>query len=428
LTSCEKEKDDLIEGQINEKSITYSLDNVPLIYYSDDFAKSSAVTNIHKLMENPDDADDEKINKYLYELSLATRDLIKNPKFNQVIISLAQNSETDAANLLDLETVAPQFFTSINVKLAAKGLTLQSIADELTHAPIAPNPDYPETAIIEHYVPAIFIPYLDRINASLQPIISPNIEIDSRFDESIEDNIIAWFFEKATSTTVSEIILSEGTSLNTSNPIFLLYNAVTTLRTAENKTATPLISKGQGSSAGSSAGTLSFSSHEHSIESQSYRYEPWNSGKSEFAVNAYRIEPNGTIHWIYNNTNDNSKVINEIKKNEIGWIRYTWSHHAANWQPWSNPWTPTVTQSGVNMVFWNTYERDWNRSSKALGTCSANGSTIYLAGRKKYDSEWYAWIPSTANIHYTRIEWIYDNWAHWNNSWKSQFSLWRVHI
>lgn len=170
----------------------------------------------------------------------------------------------------------------------------------------------------------------------------------------------------------------------------------------------------------------SFDSYEHSIKSNAYRYEPWTSGKSEFAVNAYRIEPNGTVHWIYNP--NGTKVISGIKINEIGSMRYVWSHHASNWQPWSNPLTPDVTQHGVNMVFWNTFERDWNRSSKGLGACSANGSTIYLAGRRKYTSEWYTWIPSTANIHYTRFEWIFNNWAHWNNSWKAHFRLWRVDI
>lgn len=427
VMSCNKDKDLQPAETSSAQSITYSLDKVPMDKYSSNLSKST-VTDIKTLMTNPDDADDEKINNYLYEISLATRDLIKDPAFNQTIIKLAQNSETQSANLLDLETVAPTYFNAINAKLSSKSLSLQSIANDLTHAPIAPNMTYPETAEIEHYVPAIFIPNLDIINANLQPIISPNIEVDSRSDESIEDNIVAWFYSSNNSSIVTEIMLSEATSLVTTNPIFLLDNAVTTLKTEENKEFIPLITKGDPAPPKSTQGVLSFSSNEHSIESQSYRYEPWNSGKSEFAVNGYRIEPNGTVHWLYNNTNDNSKVINEIKKNEIGSIRYAWSYHAQNWQPWSNPWTPNVTQYGVNMVFWNTYERDWNRSSKALGQCSANGSTIYLSGRRKYDSEWYAWIPSTANVHYTRFNWVYDNWAHWNNSWKSKFRLWRVYV
>ena len=178
----------------------------------------------------------------------------------------------------------------------------------------------------------------------------------------------------------------------------------------------------------SASRSLSFSSYEHSIESNSYRYEPWTSGKSEFAVTAIRIDPSGTFHLIYQTNSGSFKTwqkISEIKKNDIGSTRYVWAHHASNWEPWSNPWTE-ATQNGVNMVFWNTFERDWNRSSKQIGTCSASGTTIYLAGNMRFSSEWYSWIPSTANIHFTRFEWIYNDWAHWNSSWKAKFRLWRV--
>ena len=428
--SCDQKEELQTESLEYENSIIYALDNVPIIPYNKNVVKANTVVEIQKLMENPDDANDEKINTYLYELSLATKDLIKDPAFNNIIISLAQRSVTHSANLLDLEVTAPQFFNAINANLATKRLSLQIIADDLTYAPVAPNPDYPETSEIEQYVPAIFIPNLDRIDSNLQPIISPNIGVDSRFDESIEDNIIVWYFKNESSNDVEEIMLSEATSLTTSNPLFLVDNALTTLHIEPKKDAEPMFSKDQESATSTygGSGTLSFSSYEHSIQSQSYRYESFWGGKSEFAVNGYRIDPSGTAHWIYNNTSDNSKVINRIKKNQIGSTRYKWSYHAANWQPWSNPWTPHVTQYGVNMVFWNTYERDWNRSPKGLGTCWANGTTIYLSGRRKYSSEWYAWIPSTTKIHYTRFQWVYDNWAHWNNSWKSKFRLWRVHI
>jgi|GEM_PF-2157185 len=418
---CQKEPID-INHQSN-KEIEYRLDKIPLIENKQD---------INRLLSNPDDKDDEKINGHLYNLSLAVRELIKDKDFNTVIIELAKESATQTANLLDLKEAAPHFYDKINENLSKNNqtrerYTIESIARQLTHRPIAPNPDYPTTAEIEQYIPAIFIPNIEQVNSNLQPILSPNIEVNSNKDESIDDNIVSWYYTE--SGELKEIILSEETSLNTSNPLFLLDNAVTTLETKQDKdfkplnlehssVATPLAPNAVGKSA------LSFSTYEHSIESNDYRYEPWTSGKSEFAVTAYRIDPNGTTHWIY--SAHGHKVISEIKKNQIGTIRNVWSHHAANWTPWSNPWTPNVTQTGVNMVYWNTYERDWNRSLKALGTCTANGATIHLAGRRKYDSEWYAWIPASTNVHYTRFQWVYDNWAHWNNSWKSQFRIWRV--
>lgn len=415
--SCKK---DSMNSHVNNgeasESIIYQLDNIPVVNNEQD---------LKLLLTNPEDKDDEKINNYLFELSLAVRDLTKDIDFNQLIIDLAKKSENQTANLLELKKVNIKYYNAINEMLAVKGLSIQRIADNLTHMPIAPNPEYPETAEIEKYVPAIFIPNLNKINTSLQPIISPNIEVDSRKNEEIDDHIVAWYYtEKG---EIKEITLSEETSLATSNPLFLLDNAVTTLEIKQNRNAIPqnlIRTQGHQEPSNSARGTLSFSSYEHSIESNSYRYEPWTSGKSEFAVNAYRIDPNGTPHWIYNS--NGTKVINDIKKSEIGSVRYKWSHHAPDWKPWSNPWTPNVTQYNVNMVYWNTFERDWNRSPKGLGTCSANGTTIHLAGRRKYTSEWYAWIPSTTNIHYTRFQWIYDNWAHWNSSWKSQFRLWRV--
>jgi len=412
-----------------DQSVTYFLDKVPIKSVKSN--SKNAVTDINTLMTNPDDLDDEKINNYLYQLSLATRELIKDANFNQVIIEMAQNSETKTANLLDLEIVAPNYFYAINIKLAENDLSLQTIANDLTHEPIAPNESYPITAVTEHYVPAIFIPNIESVNASLQPIISPNIEVDSRDDESIEDNIIAWFYQTQNDSSVTEIMLSEETVENTTNPIFLLDNAVTTLATEQDLNFTPYISEREIAAAGSTTGTRSFSSYEHSIESQSYRYESGWSGKSEFTVTAIRIDPNDTNHLVYQTNSGTYKTwqnISDIKKNEIGTLRYNWRYHASDWQPWSNPWTPNVIQTGVNMVFWNTFERDWNRSEKALGTCEANNSTIYLKGNMKYSDNWYTWIPSTSQIHYTRFQWLDSDWAHWNNSWKAKFRLWKVYI
>lgn len=372
----------------------YSLDNIPTI------ANNQVIGS---LLLKPDDQDDEKINVYLYELSLATRDLVKDANFNRKIIEMARASANQTANLLELEDEAPEYFAAINSKLSSKGLSLLSLAEDLTHTPVNSNPEFPETSEVERYYPAIFIPNLEKVDSEKQPIISPNIEVDCRNDERIEDNIIAWYFTK--NGDLKEILLSEETSLLTSNPLFLLDNASSKVKRNEVAILPPEEELKT---------TTSFSSYEYSIES-GYGYESWLGGKSEFCVQAYRIAPNGVVHWIYNSSG--WKEIAKVKRDDIGDLLYKWSHHASNWTPYS-----------TNRVFWNTYERDWNRSDKSLGSATANGKTIYLVGRRKYDSEWYAWIPSTLQLHYTRFDWIYYGWAHWNNSWKSKFRLWRVEI
>lgn len=381
------------------------MDNIPVIPNNQ---------NIENLLVNPDDQDDEKINNYLYALSIATRDLVKDANFNRKIIEMAQESPNQTANLLELEDEAPEYFNAINTRLASKGLSLRTLADDFTHSPVNPNPEFPETSEIERYYPAIFIPNLDNLDNAKQPIISPNIEVDCREDESIEDNIIAWYYTK--NGDLNEILLSEETSLLTTNPLFLLDNASPNVKKNEVEILPPEENLKT---------ETSFCSYEYSIES-GYGYESWLGGKSEFCVQAYRIAQNGDVHWIYSSSG--WKEIAKVKRSDIGDLLYKWSHHASNWQPWSNPWTPNVIQYNVNMVYWNTYERDWNRSLKDLGTCTANGTTIYLSGKRKYTSEWYAWIPSTTQLHYTRFQWIYSSWSHWNNSCKSKFRLWRVEI
>lgn len=377
-------------------------------------------------MSNPDDADDTKINNLLYQLSLATRELIKDPNFNREIIDLALASENNSANLLDLETSAPQYYSAINANLATFRLTLKSIEADLTHMPIAPNPTYPQTAIVEQYVPSIYVPNLNNIDDNLQPLISPNIVVDGRFDPSVEDNIITWYYQSSSSPNVTEIILSEATSITTRNPLFLIDNGVTTIVTVMDSQFSPMLTANGPTTPNSQGAILSFSTKEISIESSDYKYETFWGGRSEFCVMGIRIEPNGTVHWLYNNNTDLSKRITRFNDNEIGTIKNIWSHHADNWVLWASPWTPSVPQNGVNLVFWNTFERDWNRSAKGLGTVDGNSATFSLSGNRKYTSEWYAWIPSTTNLHFTRFLWVYNDWAHWNNSWKSKFRIWRV--
>jgi len=447
ISSCNKEDIDTPnEVNIPPTIMKYELNNIPL----EKVATSSMlqekagnyIYNYRLLASNPNDLDDEKINNLLFNLTEATSELIKDIQFNQVIINMARNSETSAANLLELETVAPNYFNIINANLTTSyGLDLRSIANKLTHRPIAPNSEYPETGELEHYVPSIFVPNLDNLDPSLQPIISPNITVDANQDESLEDNIVGWYYENATDNQVNEAIIDEASSLLTTNPLFFIDNAITSIKIIPNNQAIPfygidsciykdssnLIKKNQ-QPLNQLASTRSFSSREHRIKGSSYRYESWTSGKSEFAVVAYRIEPNGTHHWIYNGSG--YKVISKISKNNVNGsvMQWNWSHHASDWQPWYNSWNFPSVQSGVNYVYWNTFERDWNRSLKALGTVNRNGTTLYLAGNMKYSSEWYTWIPSTVNIHNTQFTWIDYYWAHWNNSWKADFRLWKVYI
>jgi hypothetical protein len=397
--SCEKEnltKIDFNDSTLkSEHILKYELNNIPIVKVEQD---------INYLMKNPFDDDDEKISKYLYLLSIAIRDLIMEPEFNKIIINMALNSENQTANLLELKKHAPNYYSKLEKNLNSKGLSLVSISNDFTRKPTNPNLNYPETAKIEKYYPAIFIPNLENLDATLQPIISPNVEVDCSKDESIEDNIIAWFYTKE--GNMEEIIISEETSLKTKNPLFLLDNASNKVK----KNKIDIVSPKPDLTANlKSTSSRSYSSYEYSIE-EGYEYESWTSGKSEFCIEALRIDPEGVVHWIYNSSW--WKMIAEVSHDDIGDTLYTWSHHADNWTPYAN-----------NYIFWNTFERDWNRSSKSLGSATKNGVTVYVDGRMRYDDNWYAWIPETLELHYTRFDWINYDGFHWNNSWKSKFCI-----
>lgn len=456
LSSCEKDE----VGKTNQDnnylmSIKYELNNIPL----DRIAKASMrqekssgnnyLYDYQLLAQNPDDPDDEKINNLLFKLTEACAELIKDIAFNQIVIDMASNSETNTANLLELETVAPNYFSIINQNLSTYGLSLQLIADSLTHQPIAPNMDFPETAEIESYVPAIFVSNLNYLDASLQPLISSAFVVDSRSDETLEDNIIGWYYEGEEDSIVNETLIDEESSLNTTNPLFFIDNAVTTLDVEINPNAVPFYGCDSCIYSDSSSSlilnkknkpfinhvnqlssTLSFSSKEHRIKG--YHYESWFGGKSEFTITGGRIDQYGNLRYVYpfSRKGQTFDILSKISRSDVSNWKWqnNWEYHAFNWQPWYNSWNWPASQYGVNYVYWNTYERDWYRSAKPLGKATRNGNTIVLSGNRKHTSEWYAWGPSTLWLHNTQFVWINFYGAHWNNSWKADYRIWKVFI
>jgi hypothetical protein len=415
----------------NDDEFNSTNSNHKIIYYLDKIPNNpitnakGPVTDIKTLMSNPNDLDDQKINNYLYEISIAIKDLIKDPNFNHIIIDLAKKSEISSANLMLLESISPYYFNYINAQLAKNNLSLSIINNNLTHMPVAPNSNYPSTLLIERYYPAIFVPNIKSLNENYQPIISPNIEVDSRNDPTLEDNIIAWYFQDSTSNNVTEIIISEQTVKVTANPIFLMDNS-TLEKPSNNFNSTPMNLDRSLGTPGSTNGTRSFSSREVSIESPLYRFESPFSGKSEYAISGQRKDIYGRAHWEYDG--DFQKTITTFSDNEFGTIKYVWSHHSGDYQPWANANTPNYDQIGKEYFFWNTFEYDWNRSGKNIGKVTHMDSTSYVYGNMKYRENWYSWEPSTVQIHYTRFEWIDYDWAHWNNSYKSKFRIWKVYI
>lgn len=94
------------------------------------------------------------------------------------------------------------------------------------------------------------------------------------------------------------------------------------------------------------------------------------------------------------------------------------SHHAEDLTPYNSV-----------KIFWNTFERDWNRSMKFMGTGEALGKSYNFGGCARYDEDWYTFIPSTITngMHNTPFEWFNQGATFINyESWKSFYDVVKI--
>lgn len=397
--ACNKEDvQETVDENVSRANIDYTLDKVPLLENEQD---------INQLIINSNDKDEEKLNKYLYEIGLATKELIKNKEFNQTIIEMAKKSDNQTAYLLDLKTEAPIFFNIINENLAKNNLSLDRIAEYMTHEPLTGNPEYPITMEVEKYVPAIFVPNLAAIDHNKQPLLSPNIETDCSQNSDIEDYIVTWYYDE--NSNLHEIIVGEETSLKTTNPLFLVDHA-------SPKGYLPPIQQDNnhkpedGDQDRGFDDIVEFRTKQIGIKS-GYGYETGGSNKSEFALAATYTSSGYPSNHVFHTNNDNS----------VTYKTFLPGTHNVNLH-FSPNYVPTYGLSGFK-VFWNTFERDWNRSPKSLGYAlnvlgePGTYDDTYLSGRRRYDGDWYAWVPATLPSHELPIGWYqwlteinFDNW------------------
>lgn len=397
LVSCKKSEN---LKSVNESGkIEYRLDNIPIVKVPSD---------INAVDKDGADLDEQKLNQQLIDLAEATKDLMKNATFNALVVRIAKESEVNLVYYSQIKQQGLSFYNTINQNLSSKGLSVESITASMTHQPILPNPEYPETGELEIYEPAIFIPNSSRANPNLQPLISPNIE--SEIED--EDYILAWYFDET--GIQKETMLAEATVSNSNNPIFILDHAIpkTQMDKISNyikstKDATPF----------PKSGSTYFESNRIKIKN-GYRYEQ-GTGRSEFCIGGAIVRagspPANFLHLT--NNNDHSLKIKEVTKSQVNSSSsvYVTSHHADNYTPYDQ-----------NKVYWNTFERDWNRSIKDLGNGATFGQTWYFWGRMRYTNDWYQWIPSTVSIHATPFEWFGWETVIPFSSWKSEYDLIKV--
>ena len=378
LASCQKENlfPDTTPGLATTEGIDFKINQ----------------TALDQIALNEEDSEDERINLALLEMADQLSAFAMNSQLVQFVVEKAKTNE----GLVFLEDVFVQFpevERSLNT-----GQSLGSEACPFEH-----------TGLL--YKAAIMVPNFEIAFASQTPIISPGIELYDDVRNDNPDIIFAWHFDQNGQKTA--IYLGEKEAMQTTQPLIVLTPELCD-RQAGGLSREDILN-----------GTLpalgdplefrmgiTFSTYEYQIN---HRYDK--SNNSEFWCQSNRIDQNGNVYWI-NSSNGGRYKIDDVHKNDIGTLQYKWMHFADDYTPYTD-----------NVVYYNTWERDWYSSSKSLGSGSFGGTTVYYSGKRKYQNEWYSFNESnTLNDHAAPFQDIVDNWTQriYFDSSKGYFNIWKI--
>ncbi|MBA3900449.1 MAG: hypothetical protein H0X62_09615 [Bacteroidetes bacterium] len=267
-----------------------------------------------------------------------------------------------------------------------------------------------------NYIPVIYIPNIEVASTFSLPLVSPGVEIEDVEinGEMIDDDLFSWQVVEC-GGLVSQIRLGESEAMAIQNPLFVISLDDNDSMGLSNIETT--VSEGDEVPMMSLMSTTSFSSNEYKIN---HRYDK--SNNSEFTITGKRRTPpdsQGFTVWVNIFTsgiyNDPYKVLASVHKNQVGTQLYKWMHFANNWLPYS-----------TNLVYFNTYERDWFASPKKLGAHTPNNA-LWMEGQMTFADEWYM-FDANSNFANNRVNFqsIFDTWANWYTNTKGNFTIWRV--
>lgn len=404
---CRKEKNDLKfsnEGIAPSTPIYY---NLPIII------------NPHPILNliiNLDDADDQKISENLLALAEVGKNVFIDNRFNQEVFLAANGNDNACKSLLDfvssisMRNIAPNVNSFDSLKHLVETIDLTHLVDE-----------YDTNGLVigthtEQYIPAIFVVNREIADMPKQPILSSGIYVNPEIPdlENYESYIVAWILD-TTEGGYIEILINEEMAMNTPNPIFIFDNAENDITYRPKQVfLIPDDEENEPNSVRRNMNTSRYDIHEYRIN---HRYERY--AASEFWVAGAHINHNGQVQLICrrsNGTYNTDKVIKNVSKNDIGKVLTTWENLCRN----------SVTPFASNYVFWNTFERDWAKSSKDLGDATRNGTTINIYGNRTFSREWYTYKPAEVKNNPLNLNQIYWNWSLWHEYHEGKGRL-RVH-
>lgn len=240
----------------------------------------------------------------------------------------------------------------------------------------------------QSYVPVFVIPNLDVLNPSLDPVVSPGLELDADLDPMSEDEILA--YEEKEDQTYDEIQISESEAKAAVTPIFIFSNGVISSGISLSTT----ISVG--------SGVVPFShnqvpggiySNTVRIKDLQYRYE--SSGKSEYAIVAAQavfgngqFDPWKYIGSIHYPTYKVDYLIDaRFSKNDI----LSGNMFSTNGYDFNAVFGGTSTPLAYKLFTMAAFEYDWYASVKVISNSFVRNhpTPIELVGRMTYSNNTY---------------------------------------
>ena len=405
------------------------INNLETKHFSDEIVfktKSSKdlKTAKHKSEEAFDyltDDQDKKIDKYLYHLALATRELTKDKYFNDLVVRLSQDNDFKLIYLGDLFKEAKDYKDKIQAELSKSKSKYKKnkdlVLDEESFDIIAEDFTRIKKGKIQQYAPAIYFINRRIANPALQPIVSAGLYVNSdRFPEQ-DEYIFAWKIREDGS--FEEIVINEEEAFDITNPIFILDNAELN---RYKKHRPPMMKSDSLPTLKSISTTYEFHSCEYRINE---RYE--DIGNSDFCIAGAMV--NSCTEWIDFlesgvDPEDNPWIqLSSVAPSNIGEDMENWNHISDNYTPYYSVF-----------AFWNTFERDWAQSEKYLGVGNSQISCTWeIFGKMKWSDEWYTFDPGEVyetNIPPLDYSYIFNNWCKWYHSAddKGYLVIWRCDI
>lgn len=282
----------------------------------------------------------------------------------------------------------------------------------MTHKPINSNPKYPETEELEIYEPAIMVPNVEVLDENRVPLISANIE--KVYNDEVF--IKCWFYKET--GVIDSTLIGEETAFKSTNPIFILNHAMSYEKMK--KLGDYLKSNNTRNSTFSSKSSTAARISQIQIKN-GYGYEQglfnW---YSEFCINAVVLYNNGPANFIYlpvqGSNRDKSIKIRDVHLAEVG---------GSSLITVDEYFSPDYSNNSAFVaVYWNTFERDWNRGQQFLGySLSTDPYPWFLNGNMRYAGDWYQWIPNTTRSHRFPYHWFGWETSIKFESWKSSITI-----